>query len=171
MRLRPSSRAWVASRVVTYTMRIAVMVSPVELFDAWPLVEVDAPHNFKIGWPGANVNALFPIPQFKTLQDAQQNLIFSPLEPSPLPPGFQPRGVWVFAKAVLLRYTDGVATFSLYEHQVAATKNPNAYIVPPRMYERNVQRWRISVSTGDIEIDYIGHLPPAQAQAVHDSLR
>ncbi len=131
-----------------------------------------SPNNFKIAWPNANMNTLFPLQQFKTLQDAQQFLPFQPLEPTPLPSGFQTRGVWVFApKAVLLRYTDGLTTFSLYEHVMAPAINPNAYLVPPGMYRRNVQRWRMKLATGDIEIDYIGHLPPAEAQAVHDSLR
>jgi hypothetical protein len=133
------------------------------------------PKDFEVNFPTARQNPLFPKTQFHTLEEARDRLPFTPLEPATLPPGYHLSGVWVFGGpnarqnrhgSVLLRYTDDVSNFSLFQRQMpdapAAASPPNQ-----KINRRSIQRWRL----GDREITYIGHLTPEQVQAVYDSLR
>ena len=70
--------------------------------------------------------------------------------------------------AYRLLTTDGVSTFSLFE-RLAPLKTP--VNPPPRSFERNLQHWLKSSPDGTLHIQFIGHLPAAQAQALYNSLR
>lgn len=124
--------------------------------------------------PRAIVRPLFPQEsQYRSLEQAQGRLPFAPVVPTPLPNGFQLSGVWVFPgnnnqpQFVLLRFTDHVTSFSLYERIVA---NPDK---PGRLpaFNHHIERWRISTPHGDIETTYTGMLTPKQVQDLYSSLR
>lgn len=137
------------------------------------------PMDFERAFPAARINPLFPSerPVYRTLQEAEGRLPFKPLEPGALPSGFQLTGIWVFGAAgnrmagqpsVLMRYSDGVTTFSLYQR--IAPPNANPAPIGPRMYQRPIQRWPVKAPDGLRQVLFIGHLTPEQAQALHDSL-
>ena len=127
----------------------------------------------------AKVLPVFPNPQFRDLQEAGNRLPFLPLQPATLPPGFQLNGVWVFGPplpknprqaSILLRYSNDLSSFTLYQHPVGAKAQPpkpNGR----RRFQQNIQRWRVlNPQYGEIEVVYIGSLPPEQVQALYDSL-
>jgi hypothetical protein len=127
---------------------------------------------------GAQTNPLFPpqAKQLRTVAEARPLLPFTPLEPATLPPGFRLAAVWVFpgppqsrpeASSVLLRYSEGVTSFVLYERPVRA----NGRAFGNRGEGRSIQRWQAASPSGPLDITYIGHLAPEQARAVRDSLR
>ncbi len=130
---------------------------------------------------GLNINSLFPnSARYDTLASAAPHLPFAPLVPVPPPAGFQLSGVWVFGmednrpgnESILLRYSDGVGNFSLFEKRSprppAPPKNPNA----PRRYRGSMARWEIALPAGgSAGVTYIGHLTPDQLGLLHDSLR
>jgi len=135
------------------------------------------PQLFAPIFPGARPEPLFPEQtQFHSLEEAQGQMAFHAVIPGALPPGFRQDGVWCFNGAlknptletVLLRYTDGVSTFSLYEHLA-----PKQQAEPPKpgMFRRMQQRWIINTPGGVMVIQYIGHLPPNQVRQVYASLR
>ncbi|HZO91847.1 MAG TPA: sigma-E factor regulatory protein RseB domain-containing protein [Chthonomonadaceae bacterium] len=131
----------------------------------------------------ATPNILFPpnAQRYGSMQEARPQLSFAPLEPSVLPPGFHLSGVWVFSsgskprperQAVLLRYTDGVTAFSLFERPARANARPLLGRIRRPAFRRSIQRWQIPLPTGaSMDIIYIGHLAQEQVQAIHDSLR
>jgi hypothetical protein len=129
-----------------------------------------SPQDFQPMRIAANrTNPLFPDDsQFPTVQEAQRRLPFTPLEPGRLPPGFTLKGVWVFQAYVLLRYSDNVANFSLYEHLDRSGKPEQA--PGPAAYRRHIQRWHMPMASGAIDVIYIGSLTPEQARELHDSL-
>jgi hypothetical protein len=106
-----------------------------------------------------------------SIQEAAGQLTFRPLEPGNLPPGFRLNAVILISppiqnragkNSLLLRYTDGVASFTLNEHparRAGAAANNNGPAAP--------LRWEM----GNVEVVYRGHLPPQQEQMIHDSLR
>jgi MucB/RseB N-terminal domain len=138
-----------------------------------------SPDDFRPTFRGAFVNPLFPDAQFKSLQEAQSKLPFQPIEPNSasLPMGFRLEGVWVFGpdkvhpnqRSVLLKYTDGVSSFCLYERVVPAGKQP---ISRPRpgQFAANQQTWRLPFGTGELTVHYIGHLPREQAMSLYDAM-
>lgn len=134
------------------------------------------PQDFQPNFPGANRTPLFPgAAPFRTLAEAQGRLPFRALEPASLPVGFHLDGVWSFdtdAKRpkfgnVLMRYTDGVSSFSLYQ-RIAPAKT--AEMPPPRSFKNNQQRWLKSAQDGTVMVQYIGHLSAEQAEALYNSL-
>ena len=139
------------------------------------------PADFKPKFPGAVVSPLFPEPQYHTLQEAQGHLPFQPLEPAngALPAGFQLDGVWGFGEdrqhpyqhSVLMRFSDGVATFCLYERVVPPARETPVQRPRRPMFARNQQTWRLSLSQGgEMNVQYIGHLTRDQAETLYDSL-
>jgi hypothetical protein len=129
----------------------------------------------------ATPNVIIPpkTQHFATVAEARAQLPFMPLEPGTLPSGFHLGGVWIFPShdsahtenyAALLRYTDSVTNFNLFErlHRGEEPQRPNRR---PSL-QRSIQRWQVPLSGGAIlDVLYIGHLAPEQVQAVHDSLR
>ena len=125
------------------------------------------------------INPLFPkSARFDSLEAARDQLPFRPLEPGNLPNGFHLSGVWVFgvnrnrpgSGSVLLRYSDGVSTMSIFERHAAAPRNP----LPnkPHKFKGSIQRWKMPLADGTtVDVTYIGHLTPDQLTALHDSLR
>ncbi len=146
-----------------------------------PAVPIN-PNDFKpqIQFPGATITPLFPEPQYRTIQDAMGHLPFTPAEPAAqsLPVNFQLDGVWGFGEdrahpylhSVLLRFTDGVASFSLYERLVPPAKQAPIQTPLPRSFGRSQQMWRVQTPQGEMNVQYIGHLTRQQAAAVYESL-
>ena len=132
------------------------------------------PNNFK-------VESLFPdSARYDNLDAAAPYLPFSPLCPSPPPAGFRLSGVWVFnvnpkkagSGSVLLRYSDGVGNFSLFErlnsNAPAPQKNPNAR----NRYRGGIVIWNEALPNGGgMNVTYIGHLTPEQIGLLRDSLK
>lgn len=113
---------------------------------------------------------------FLSVQDAAGELPFAPVEPALLPTGYHLVGVWVFGPraarlqgrgAVLLRYSDNLTNFTLFERV-----NPRP-VARPRAgaTDRDIQFWRVSVPTGELTVNYIGRLSPDEIRGIHDSLR
>jgi|SRR5579871_2071641 len=134
------------------------------------------PQDFEAKFPGASRTPLFPAGSapFRTVAEAQGRLLFHALEPANLPAGFQLDGVWIFGgdgnpkqRTLLMRYTDGVATFSLFE-RLAPLKTPE--IPLPRSFRNNLQSWLKGSPDGTIHIQFIGHLTAEQAEAIFNSL-
>ncbi len=129
----------------------------------------------------ATPNPIIPLEtqRYATVAEARAKLLFTPLEPTSLPAGFRLNGVWVFPPpnaarlenyAALLRYSDGVTNFNLYERL-----HPNArpLLNPDRRipWRRSIQRWQVTLPGGStLDILYIGHLTVEQVQAVYRSL-
>ncbi|MCW3097107.1 MAG: hypothetical protein JWL77_2725 [Chthonomonadaceae bacterium] len=113
-----------------------------------------------------------PNSQFHSLEQAQGHLPFSPLVPTTLPNGFHLGGVWIFPggnnqmQFVLLRFTDDVTSFSLYERIVPNTAKPG----PIPAFNRHIERWRVTTPAGEIEATYTGMLTPSQVQDLYYSL-
>ncbi len=137
------------------------------------------PQDFNIGKLIGNlkrvkINPLFPEnSQYRSLEQAQGHLPFAPLIPTTLPPGYALSGVWVFPgnnnqmQFVLLRFTDNVTSFSLYEHIVPnSTKAP---LIPAFLH--HIERWRVPTASEEIEVTYTGMLTPNQVHDLYDSLR
>ena len=105
-----------------------------------------------------------------TIQEAQSQLQFTPLQVGTLPMGYRLEGVWVMTGparvGLLLRYTDGVSFFTLTEHRVRAGARPGA-----GKPDAAVSHWPVPMGNYDVDVVYRGHLPPQQEQAVHDSLQ
>jgi hypothetical protein len=124
--------------------------------------------------PRSPIHPLFPDnSQYSSLQQAQGHLPFAPLVPTTLPNGFKVSGVWVFPggnnqmQFVLLRFTDNVTSFSLYERIVPATAKPIG--VPA--FNRHIERWRVTTPGGEVEATYTGMLTPSQVQDIYYSLK
>lgn len=122
----------------------------------------------------APVRPLFPQDtQYHSLEQAQGHLPFTPVVPSTLPNGFQLSDVWIFpggnnqAQFVLLRFTDRVTSFSLYERVIPRSDKP----ARPSVFNHHIERWRVSTARGDIEATYTGMLTPGQVQDLYSSLR
>lgn len=129
----------------------------------------------------ARPNPLFPpTSQFANLEEAKDRLPFAPLQPESLPEGFRLSGVWIFGPengarpasggTILLRYSDGVGSFSLFQRRVNSAERPLAQRPTPPL-RRSIQHWRISTENGQMGIIYIGSLAPEQIRAIYDSLR
>lgn len=132
------------------------------------------PHEFDLpNLKQVQVRPLFPPnSQYRTLEQAQGHMPFAPVLPTALPTGFHLAGVWVFpggnnqSQFVLLRYTDDVTSFGLYERLLPAqAKTP-----PPPNFNRHIERWRVLAPTGEIEATYTGMLTPDQVRALYSSL-
>lgn len=138
------------------------------------------PADFKPQFPGADITQLFPEPQYRTMQDAQGHLPFVPVEPAPraIPANFHLDGVWGFGEdrthpflqSVLLRFTDGIASFSLYERLVPPGKAVAIERPLKRSFARMQQNWRLQNNLGQINVQYIGHLTRDQAESIYDTL-
>ncbi len=121
----------------------------------------------------AQVRPLFPPnSQYKSLEQAQGHLPFAPIIPTALPTGFHLAGVWVFPggnnqpQFVLLRFTDEVTSFGLYERVLPAKSKPPT---SPN-FNRHIDRWREVTPNGDIEATYTGMLTPEQVRTLYYSL-
>ncbi len=133
---------------------------------------------FDPSFGNAKLNALFPpTSRFSTVEEARGLLSFAPVLPASLPWGFGVTGVWVFPSrnpklpensSILLRYSNGIETFSLFEKP---RRGMNAPAKTPKIGRRSVLRWGVTVSGGQIELTYVGHLTPDQAQQMIESLR
>lgn len=137
--------------------------------------------DFKPFFPGAVLNPLFPIdsrPEFGTVEEASSHVPFPILQPTQIPTGYALSGVWVFGTenktgvniSVLLRYTNGVAPFSLYQRRAKAGQPVRPYRANRRA-AASIQRWHLISTASDLDVIYIGHLSAADEQTVHDSLR
>lgn len=136
------------------------------------------PEDFQDGFPGAKVNALFPNDQYRTVPEARAASGFIPVEPTWLPPGYRLIGVWVFPvheagrqpqKSMLLRYSDGVSSVSLFERPLPPNAAPERR--GPAVYHRAIQRWILPSPQGPLAVIYMGHLSPEEAKAMRDSMR
>lgn len=133
----------------------------------------------------ARVNPLFPpASQYRTVEEARERLPFTPLLPGVVPPGFQLTGVWVLESediptpvvpgaTVLLRYSDGVSSFSLYQRIAQRGRPPLAGArMGPLMRRRVFQHWRMERPDGSLlDVLYIGTLTPRQVDALYRSLK
>ena len=121
----------------------------------------------------AQVRPLFPPnSQYRSLEQAQGRLPFAPIVPTSVPTGFHLGGVWVFPgnnsqmQFVLLRYTDDVTSFSLYERIVPSMAKPPR----PPLFNRHIERWRVLTPGGEIEATYTGMLTGEQVHDIYNSL-
>jgi negative regulator of sigma E activity len=133
----------------------------------------------------AQPNPLFPpdAQEFTSLDAARPLLPFAPKEPATLPEGFKLAHVWVFPAAnphsnlhagALIRYSDGMAHFNLYEH--LGRPNPDhahgGHSNDARSERRSVQHWHFPAPDGRVlDVVYIGVLPREQLATVRNSLK
>jgi len=119
--------------------------------------------------------------QFATVDEVRSRLPFSPVQPAELPSGFRLTGVWVLSPgegarrrvtSVLLRYSDGVTTFSLDQRVLPPKSRPLLPLKPGQNPRRPIQIWQATSSANDpLTVIYIGHLTPPQVRALRDSLK
>ena len=119
--------------------------------------------------------------QFATVEEARSRLPFTPVQPVELPSGFRLTGVWVLHPgeevrrgkiSVLLRYSDGVTTFSLDQRVIPPGAHSPLPLKPKQNLRRPIQFWQANSSANDpLAVIYIGHLTPPQVQALRDSLK
>ncbi len=160
-----NEKADAMGRVLSHRYLTSVTIGP----------NVLGPQDFNLAYlRQAQVRPLFPPnSQYRSLEQAQGRLPFAPLVPTSLPTGFHLGGVWVFPGGnsqllfVLLRYTDDVTSFSLYERIVPNLANPPQ---PPR-FNRHIERWRVLTPRGEIETTYTGMLTVDQVHDLYYSLR
>lgn len=132
------------------------------------------PQDFNLAKLGrAQVRPLFPPnSQYRSLEQAQGRLPFVPLVPTTLPGGFHLGGVWIFPgnnsqmQFVLLRYTDDVTSFSLYERIVPSTAKPGR----APAFHHHIERWRVLTAHDEIEVTYTGMLTTEQVHDIYYSL-
>lgn len=158
-------------QITSSTMMTSINVSPTTPIN---------PADFKPQFPGADVSALFPEPQYRTLQEAQGHLPFTPVEPAAasLPTNYHLDGVWGFgddrlhpySNSVLMRFTDGVASFSLYQRLIPPAKAIGASRPLPRSFVKNQQAWRVVTPQGEMNVQYIGHMTRGQVESLYNSL-
>lgn len=135
---------------------------------------VVTPQDFNLNYlKQAQIRPLFPPnSQYRSLEQAQGHLPFVPLVPTTLPTGFQLGGVWVFPggnsqmQFVLLRFTDGVTSFSLYERIVPSTAKPGR----APAFHQHIERWRVLTAHEEIEATYTGMLTIDQVHDIYYSL-
>lgn len=109
-------------------------------------------------------------PPLPNVQAAQQQVPYPIYEPS-LPAEFTLTGVWVAPPAgqpvTILRYTDGVITFALFQHPVRLPQNaPERRRVPPARLINGAARW----ISGDRSYFLIGNLKPETFRQIVSSL-
>ena len=151
-------------RVLSHRYLTSVTIGP----------NVVTPQDFNLGYlKQAQIRPLFPPnSQYRSLEQAQGHLPFTPVAPASLPSGFHLGGVWVFPggngqmQFVLLRYTDEVTSFSLYERIVPTTAKPP----PLPAFHRHIERWRMLTSHDEIEATYTGMLTVDQVHDIYYSL-
>ena len=130
----------------------------------------------------ARLNPLFPPEgQFADLEAARDRLPFTPMQPASLPSGYKLTGVWVFGPeqtakpgpmaTVLLRYSDGVGSFSLYQRRPQNAGRPIAARKTGLFPRRSIQHWFLPNEDGGRDVVYIGHLTPELVAAIYNSLR
>jgi len=104
-----------------------------------------------------------------TIQDAAARLAFRPLLPGNVPQGFRLQMVQILdgpkRVGLFLRYSDGVAFFTLTEHRVRPGMRPGSKNADGPAH------WFTPLADYDVDTVYRGHLPLQQEQAVRDSLR
>ena len=118
--------------------------------------------------------------RYNNLSEATPDLPFAPLVPTPPPDGFHLSGVWVSkgnpnqvgSSWVLLRYSNGVEGFSLFERQNKNAVAPPRNSLRPRRFRGGMVHWREPLPNGgSMDATYIGHLMSDQVGLLHDSLR
>lgn len=134
---------------------------------------------FEPNFPNVKINSLFPVvSRYNSVEEARSVLPFAPLLPASVPAGFSLTGVWVFpsknvktpeAGSVLLRYSSGIETFSLFER--LKRNAPPANAKPPKAGKRSIFRWVAGEPGHFLEMTYVGHLSPAQAQSLIESVK
>ena len=139
------------------------------------------PADFKPLFTGAVITPLFPDMQYRSMQEAQGHLPFQPLEFSQaaMPANFQLDGVWGFGDfrahpyqcSVLMRFSDGVSSFCLYERMVAPAKEKLIEAPKRQSFKKPQQNWRIALPQGgEMNVQYIGHLTGDQVEAIYNSI-
>jgi outer membrane lipoprotein-sorting protein len=108
-----------------------------------------------------------PLP---SVQAAQQQVPYPIHEPS-LPEGFSLKGVWVVPSAgppvTILRYTDGVITFALFQYPARLPiQAPQRKRMPPPRLIHGAARW----ISGDRSYFLIGNLKPESFRQIVSSL-
>ena len=113
---------------------------------------------------------------FKSIADARAKtgMLYIPLMPENLPPGFKFRHITVItpqkgknpAKVSILHFSDGVTNFTLQERPILRPK-----LSPPEDLSKRPNRWRMTVQGGELEVNFKGRLSPEQVKALHDSLK
>jgi hypothetical protein len=124
--------------------------------------------------PSAPHVPIFP-PQkpLANVAEAQQQVAYTIREPA-VPPGYRLDGVWVVhrlgeRRVTILRYTDGVNTFALFQQPLPDTKaSARGSRLRPRTmhWSQDVVHW----VSGDRIFTLIGKLSPAAARQIVDSL-
>ncbi len=121
-----------------------------------------------------------PEPAFPTLEAAQGKLPFAPLVPTNLPKGYQVTGVWTvqperFSErrpALILRYSDGAGTFTLFQRLLPPPQQPINPDRKPLRRHKGMVHWVVSNPDGTLTaLTFIGHLAPEQVEALRSSLR
>lgn len=141
-----------------------------------------AQHLFEApSFPKMTPNPLLPPqPQYQNLDEAQGKLPFQPHLPTALPKGFQLTGVWsIFPAqmgpqrpAVILRYGDGVESFTLFERLMPDPIKRMGDATHPLRRGESIVHWVIYASGGKtLGMTYIGHLPQEQVDAFIASIR
>lgn len=133
-------------------------------------------------FPGCKVNPLFPRnePKFHNLAEAAGHLPFIPVIPAAIPSEYQISGIWVMGahrdqghekESILLRYSDNVTNFTLYERHSRPDQKNRPRRVPQPGSNRNIERWSVDSPVGPLDVIYIGHLSAEQVEAMSKSLR
>jgi hypothetical protein len=162
---------WNAAGFVSRTYLINIVIGP----QAGVIQNDFQPPVFR----SARINPMFPrqTPQYQSVAEAASQLPFAPMEPSQLPPGFHISGVWVFKRSgnrpvertsILMRYTDNVTYFSLFERVLPPDAPPPR---TPRNARLGIERWRYERPGGILQVTYVGQLGQEEVQAVQAGLR
>jgi len=111
-------------------------------------------------------------PPLPNVQAAQQQVAFQIREPA-VPAGFRQNGIWVVTfpagrHTVILRYSDGVNTYALFENP-ANPKSAQANAPAPRniRFRNGVAHW----AAGGLNYALIGNLRPENVRLIEESLR
>jgi hypothetical protein len=135
-------------------------------YEARPSMEELQPRSLP---PAPHEALLPPGPPYPTVQAAQPHAPFAIREPS-LPEGFQLRGVWVSGqgprRSVILRYSDRVSSFTLFQFPLGkrAAVRPEGV---PRRPRPGIAQWFGS----DRVYLAVGQLRPKLLMQVADSLK
>ncbi len=114
--------------------------------------------------PSVKHEAMFPVgPPLESVAVAQMKVPYTIREPA-LPAGYKLTGIWLVDSArsapiTVLRYTDGVRTFALFEQSLP----PNAKVLPAAVRSRNgVAHWtsanQVFTLLGNMRPDFIANI-------------
>jgi negative regulator of sigma E activity len=112
-------------------------------------------------------------PKVMSLDQARRMVGFKALEPAYLPKGFKAVGAAVTpfrkGKILVLRYSDGVTTFSLFQApgRMLDSRFLEKLQEGPKRSGKGAYSWR----RGDLNLTLIGPIPPDEVRKIADSVK